>query len=218
VWLRQANIDHVRSRASSSASTHARRRAERAVPVPAIEKITSCPSPAAVPMQSLICNGRLFPRLGPRTRGSGKPALASVASYGAAPTPPQHVSSRADRLPGLNARRWDERLTPSLFLMADLVRGDAGVSARLARGALRCLGLGRALRRAAAETCAHKLLAGVALHAASLAVAILHSLLLSSQCVRGCRDCDRQNNSDNKSYHWLPPETKDTGEAGPSMQ
>ena len=81
--------------------------------------------------------------------------------------------------------------------MADLVRGDAGVSARLARSALRCLGLGRA----AAETRAHKLLAGVALHAASLAVAILHSLLLSSQCVRRCRDCDRQYNSDNKSYH-----------------
>ena len=99
--------------------------------------------------------------------------------------------------------------------MADLVRGDAGVPAGLARGALRCLGLGRA----AAETCAHKLLAGVALHAASLAVAILHSLLLSSQCVRGYRECDRQNNSDNKSYHWLPPGTEETtGEAGPSMQ
>ena len=124
----------------------------------------------------------------------------------------------ADRLQGLNARRWDERLTPSLPLMTDLVRGDAGISAGLARGALRCLGLGRALGRAAAETCAHKLLAGVALHAAGLAVAILHSLLLSSQCVRGWRDRDRQNNSDNKSYHWLPPENKDTGETGPSMQ
>ena len=99
--------------------------------------------------------------------------------------------------------------------MADLVRGDAGVSTGLALGALRRFGLGRA----AAETCAHKLLAGVALHAASLAVAILHSLLLSSQCVRGCRDCDRQNNRDNKSYHWLPPRNpKTTGEAGPSMQ
>ena len=102
--------------------------------------------------------------------------------------------------------------------MTDLVRGDAGISAGLARGALRCLGLGRALGRAAAETCAHKLLAGVALHAAGLAVAILHSLLLSSQCVRGCRDCDRQNNSDNKSYLWLPPETQRHREAGPSMQ
>ena len=169
-------------------------------------------------MRSPISNGRPSRTQGPRTCGSGGRALANVSSYGAAPTPLSTVSSGADRLPGLNARRWDERLTPSLFLMADLVRGDAGVSARLARGALRCLGLGRALRRAAAETCAHKLLAGVALHAASLAVAILHSLLLSSQCVRGCRDCDRQNNSDNKSYHWLPPETKDTGEAGPSMQ
>jgi len=168
-------------------------------------KITSCPSPAAVPMQSPISNGRLFPRLGPRTRGSEGRALANVSSYGAAPTPLSTVSSGADRLPGLNARRWDERLTPSLLLMADLVRGDAGVSAGLARGALRCLGLGRALGRAAAETCAHKLLAGVALHAAGLAVAILHSLLLRSQCVRGCRDCDRENNSDNKSYHWLPP-------------
>ena len=69
----------------------------------------------------------------------------------------------ADLLQGLNARQWDERLTPSLPLMTDLVRGDAGISAGLARGALRCLGLGRA----AAETCAHKLLAGVALHAAS---------------------------------------------------
>ena len=194
-------------------------------------------------MRSLISNGRLSPTLGPRTPGSGGRALVSVSSYGVAPTllsavpsgpslVAVHIASAvgqwfthrlrsqpgADRLPGLNARRWDERLTPSLFLMADLVRGDAGVSARLARGALRCLGLGRALRRAAAETCAHKLLAGVALHAASLAVAILHSLLLSSQCVRGCRDCDRQNNSDYKSDHWLPPETQRHREAGPSMQ
>jgi len=188
------------------------------VPVPAIGKITSCPSPAAVPMRSPISNGRLSPTLRPRTSGSGGLALASVASYGAAPTPLSTVSSGADRLPGLNVRRWDERLTPSLLLMADLVRGDAGVSAGLARGALRCLGLGRALGRAAAEACAHKLLAGVALHAASLAVTILHSLLLSSQCVRGCRDRDRQNNSDNKSYHWLPPETQRHREAGPSMQ
>ena len=208
----------MRSRASSSAGSHALRRAERAVPVPAIERITSCPSPAAVPMRSPISNGRLSPTLGPRTRGSGGRALANVSSYGAAPTPLSTVSSGADRLRGLNARRWDQRLTPSLLLMADLVRGDAGVSAGLARGALRCLGLGRALGRAAAEACAHKLLAGVALHAASLAVAILHSLLLRSQCVRGCRDCDRQNNSDNKSDHWLPPETQRHREAGPSMQ
>jgi len=85
--------------------------------------------------------------------------------------------------------------------MADLVRGDAGVPAGLARGALRCLGLGRA----AAETCAHKLLAGVALHAASLAVAILHSLLLNSQCVCGCRDRERQNNGEDKLFHRHPP-------------
>jgi hypothetical protein len=56
-WLRRASTDHVRSHASSSASTHAHRRARQAVPVPAIEKITSCPSTAAVPMQSQICNG-----------------------------------------------------------------------------------------------------------------------------------------------------------------
>jgi hypothetical protein len=104
------------------------------------------------------------------------------------------------------ARQWDKRLTRSLLLMADLVRGDAGVSAEFAIGALRCLGLGRAAT--AIETCGHKLLAGIALHAASLAVAILHSLLLSRQCVRGCRDCDRQNHGEDKLFHRHPPGTE----------
>ena len=45
--------------------------------VPAIEKIMSCPSPVAVPMQSRTCNGRLFPALGRRMHGSGGLGLAS---------------------------------------------------------------------------------------------------------------------------------------------
>jgi hypothetical protein len=65
-------------------------------------------------------------------------------------------------------------LDAAFSLVADLILGNAGVAARLTVDAVRLLGFGRA----AAQTGAHKGLAGVAGHAFRLRVALCHFLLL----------------------------------------
>ena len=67
--------------------------------------------------------------------------------------------------------------------MADLVLRDAGIAARLSVGAVRPF---RFRRTAQAGT--HKLLAGVAGHAACLRVTVLHALLLRSNLGDGWCD------------------------------
>ena len=72
------------------------------------------------------------------------------------------------------------------LLMADLVLRDAGIAARFSVGAVRPFRFGRT-----AQAGTHKLLAGVAGHAACLRVAVLHSLLLRSNLGDGW--CDLTN-------------------------
>ena len=66
----------MRSHASFSENNPVHRPGRPAVPVPAIGKITSCPSPAVVPMQPPISNGRPSPTRALRIDGSGRIALA----------------------------------------------------------------------------------------------------------------------------------------------
>ena len=83
------------------------------------------------------------------------------------------------------------------LLMADLVLRDAGIAARFSVGAVRPF---RFRRTAQAGT--HKLLAGVAGHAACLRVAILHSLLLRGELgARWCHQRGDHSDGDQISSH-----------------
>ena len=66
-------------RGNSNASIPAPPRGLRAAPVPAIGKIMSCRSAAAVPIQFRTCSGRRSPPPAQRTGGNGGPTVASVA-------------------------------------------------------------------------------------------------------------------------------------------
>jgi len=68
-------------------------------------------------------------------------------------------------------------------LMADFVLSDASVAARLTVHTLWLLSLGGGT----AQTGTHKLLAGIAGHAASLRIAVLHALLLRGELRAGGR-------------------------------
>jgi hypothetical protein len=110
----------------------------------------------------------------------------------------------------LNNRVRSSRLPrPALLLMANLVHGDAGITARLSLGALRPF----RFWRATASAGTHELLAVIAAHAAYLRVAVLHFLLLSGELsAGGYPQCGKDSNSDEVFSHRLPPKaSEDTG-------
>jgi hypothetical protein len=86
------------------------------------------------------------------------------------------------------------------LFVTNLVLGDAGIATRLSIGAVRPL----CFASRATQAGTHKLLAGVARHAACLRVAVLHPLLLKVRLgTGGYRQCDYYSNSDRVFSHRL---------------